>query len=194
MSATHPTHFQKKLSRRLRSRSATVARRSESYAALPTSTGDLQAKSNVASRIGRAAVLPVPAALGILAVASIATIVMLAGCSARRTETSSSRDPGKDQSCSQSAVCLSPLAQTNGARSTKGGGLGTDDRASGVACGKSRGGDTGAGGTASEPESPGTGRVARDRRGLADAWPDVRPSSDASPVPGSPMALVAGAS
>jgi hypothetical protein len=95
-----------------------------------------------------------------------------------------------DPSCSQSAACLSSMTQTDGDRSTEGGGLGTDDRASGIASGLSRREDMRAGGTASEPESSGTGKVARDRRGLADAWPMVRPFTDASPVPDSLMALV----
>jgi len=101
------------------------------------------------------------------------------------------RDPQKDLDRSRSAVCLSSKAQTMGESSTKGGGLGTDDRASGFACGLSRGGDTRAGGTASKPESSGTGKAARDRRGLVDAWSEVRHSSCISPVPGSPMAPLA---
>ena len=172
-----------------RSRSANVARRFEGLAAPPTPAGDLQANSTVASRYGRAANLWIPATLGLLALGGVAAIAMLSGCSARRVESTSKHGPRKDQNCSQSAVCLSSKTQTSSERSTEGGGLGTDDRASGVASGLSRGGDTRAGGTASEPESTGTGRVARDRRGLADAWPEVRPSSGTSPVPGSPMAL-----
>ena len=157
------------------------------------SAGDLLAKSTVLNRYGRAANYLVPAALGLLAVAAVATLSMLAGCTARRTDTSSKRDPEKDPHRSQSAACLSSKAKTTGECSTEGGGLGTDDRASGIACGQSRGGDTGAGGTASKPESTGTGKAARDRRGLADAWPEVRPSSCISPVPGSPVTSVAGA-
>jgi hypothetical protein len=191
--------FQTKLSSNRRSRSADVARRFAGLAAPPGSTGDLQAKSTVLNRYGGAGNYIVPAALGLLAVGSIAAIAMLtSGCSARRNETSSNRkdptwdplrkDPTRDPQRSQSALCLSSKAQTTGECSTEGGGLGTDDRASGTACGQSRGGDTGAGGTASKLGSSGTGKAARDRRGLVDAWPEVRPSSCISPVPDSPLA------
>jgi hypothetical protein len=194
MSAT-PTRFggfQTRKQSLRRSRSADVARRFEGLAAPPSGAGDLLAKATVTSRYGRAANLWIPA--GLLAVAGLAAAAMMAGCSARKPEsTSSGKDQSSDRDCSQSALCLSSLAQTTGGSSTEGGGLGTDDRASGFACGQLMGGGTSAVGTAGTAERSGTGRAARDRRGLADAWPEVRPSSCTSPVPVSPVVLGAGA-
>lgn len=162
-----------------RSRSEDVARRLSGIAA-PLSAQGVRAETS-----GRAAATwMVPAGIGLLA---LATVAWVAGCSARRGETASSKD--KDQDCSQTAACTSAptTAATDG--STEGGGPGSGDQASDLSSMPTVGGPAATGGAASKPESSGTGRATRDRRGLVDAWPEVHSSSRTSrPVPGSPMA------
>lgn len=97
------------------------------------------------------------------------------------------------QHCSQAAESLIPEVSTVNGASTEEGGAGLWGRANGVGGLPTADGTTSVGGTVGKRESFGTGRVARDRRGLVHGWPEVRTSScTSSPVPDSPSVFVQG--
>lgn len=125
--------------------------------------------------------------LAIAVALGLACLAFMSGCSAAHAAAASHP---KNQDCSQAAARPSCLASTSDNGITEGGVLGHHGGASGVDPVRSRAETAAAGGTAGNPESSGTGRVTRDRRGLVDAWPEVSASSCTSrPVPGSPMVV-----
>ncbi len=178
-SASPHTRFSRRL------RAAVVARQFENLAASPAARL-LPAAPATTGRSGWAATRFVPAALGLRVFAALATLL---GGGAAGT---ASAQMNEDHDCSQAAARQSSLASALSNTSTEGGGFGHGGRASDAVAVSMLGGTGAAGGTAGKPESPGTGRVTRDRRGLVDAWPQVHISSSCASrtVPGSPMAAI----
>jgi hypothetical protein len=115
-------------------------------------------------------------------------LVFFAGCSPRNAAGPASAS-STDFDCSRTAACLPSMVSDEVHGSGEGARPGTRCRAEDQDFLPKTGLSTSAGGAASEPESSGTGRAERDRRGLVDAWPEVGPSSHTSrSVPASPVA------
>lgn len=179
MSATHPRSggLLQTFETLRRLLSAVVARPIPAFAAQPVERKLLLSRS-AHGRYGRAATRLIPSARCLLLAATMLT--SFPGLT--------SAGSANVRDCSWAADRLSFLATSSFDDSTEGGGHGLNSRASDIASATSAGGAAAtAGGAASNPESTGTVRASRDRRGLVDAWPEVHSSSCTSrSVPGSP--------
>jgi len=175
-------------------RAAAVARRFDDSPGLPEPAGPPRsaAQNAPAMRVVHQQQRTKGPALWVLlataVVLALACVAWMSGCSAAQASASPQQ---KNLDCSQAAARPSCLASTSDNGITEGGVLGHRGGASGVDPVAGQAGTVAAGGTAGNPESSGTGRVARDRRGLVNAWPEVPASSCTSrPVPDSPMVVL----